>query len=496
MPAKGVLRCSDRDAALPQTIGMLRSFGRILVLLALLVLEVPAILLAGLMLLLTFGMGVVFLFPPQVMMVRRLAELNRRLMRTWTDIEIEPPYLPKPPPPVPQPDGMYRSDRTLYKTPRIPAWNNRWKWLLSDPGSWRDLLWLALDAVVKPLLVPLFIVLPARGLRLYAQWSELLLGATTASRLAGQVSHLKRTRNLANDSQAAEMRRIERDLHDGTQARLVAIGMTLGAVEELVDRDPTAAKALLAKVRDASSETLTELRRVIRGIHPPVLAERGLADAIRALAMDSPMDVTVDIDLAHRPDAPVEAAVYFAVSELLSNAARHGNARKATVDISANGPHLRISVADDGMGGADPSKGTGLSGIERRLAAFDGVLALNSPPGGPTTVTMELPRVLPEHWAGELNKMPRWKTVAVVMLWATAWCPTMPQGVVAGVFKVVGFEEKAWFLALHLPEVWQWPTILGMITVGLIMHVLAIRIPAAHNRERLLAGKPVAKVLC
>ncbi|GAA1615756.1 hypothetical protein GCM10009733_010070 [Nonomuraea maheshkhaliensis] len=475
---------------------MLQRLGRTATLLALTLVQVPVLVVAVVMLLLSFALGMVFLFPPQAIMVRRLAELNRRLVRRWTGIDIPSPYLPAPAPPVPQPDGMYRSERTLYKTPRVPAWNNRWKWLVSDPATWRDELWLLLDPPVKIALVPLFVLLSERGLRVYGLWSELLLAPTAASRLAGQVSHLQRTRNLAADSQAAEMRRIERDLHDGTQARLVAIGMTLGAVEQLVDDDPKAAKALLAKARDASSETLAELRRVIRGIHPPVLAERGLADAIRALAMDSVMQVTVDVELEHRPEAPVEAAVYFAVSELLSNAARHGDARRASVDISGNGPDLRVTVTDDGLGGADPAKGSGLSGIERRLAAFDGILALNSPPGGPTTVTMVLPNVLPGHWAGNLRGLPRWKTITLVVLWATAWCPTFPQGIVAGAFKAFGIDEKAWFLALHLPEPWQWPVIIAMTLIGLLMHVMAIRIPATHDRERFMEEASPLKPWC
>ncbi|TMR18617.1 sensor histidine kinase [Nonomuraea turkmeniaca] len=475
---------------------LLRRLGQVTALLALLVIEVPMILVSFVMLVMSVAMGMVFLFPPQVRMIRWLAELNRRLLRAWTGMPIEAPYLPKPPPPVPGPDGMYRADRTLYRTPRVPAWNDRWKWLLTDPATWRDGLWLLLDPLVKGALLPLFVLAPELGLRLYALYSNLLLGATAASRLASQVSHLKRTRNLATDSQAAEMRRIERDLHDGTQARLVAIGMTLGAIEELVDKDPAAAKALVSKARDASSDTLAELRRVIRGIHPPVLAERGLGDAVRALAMDSPMQVTVDVDLPHRPEAPVEAAAYFAVSELLSNAARHGDARTAAVDISSNGSDLRITVTDDGMGGADPAKGSGLSGIERRLAAFDGVLALHSPPGGPTTVTMNLPRALPEYWLADLDKLPRRKAIMVGILWATAWCPTFPQGFVPAIFKIIGFDEKSWFLALHLPEVWQWPTIIGMIAVGLIMHTMAIRIPATHNRERWMAEATPSKPWC
>ncbi|GAA1730027.1 hypothetical protein GCM10009734_38850 [Nonomuraea bangladeshensis] len=474
----------------------MRRYGRVATLLALLVVQVPLIAVSLVMLVLSVALGMVFLFPPQVRMVRGVAELNRRLMRRWTGLAIEAPYLPKPPPPVPQADGFYRYDRTLYKTPRIPAWNDRWKWLITDPATWRDDFWLVLDPLMKVTLAPVFLLLPAQGLRLYALWSDLLLGATANSRLANQVTHLQRTRNLATDSQAAEMRRIERDLHDGTQARLVAIGMTLGAVEQLVDQDPAAAKALLTKAREASSETLTELRRVIRGIHPPVLAERGLGDAVRALAMDSPMQVSVDVDLPHRPDAPVEAAAYFAVSELLSNAARHGDARTAAVDISSREADLRITVTDDGMGGADPAKGSGLAGIERRLAAFDGVLALNSPPGGPTTVTMHLPKVLPQHCATDLPKLSRNKTILVGLLWATAWCPTFPQGFVAAIFKIFGVEEKTWFLALYMPEPWQWPTIIGMITLGLTMHIIAIRIPAVHNRERWMMEATPTKPWC
>jgi signal transduction histidine kinase len=423
---------------------MLRRFGHVLALLALLVVELITLASSVLTLLATFGLGMVFLFSPQVRMVRWVTRATRRMVHASAGVTIEPPYLPQPPPPQPQPDGMYRSNRTLYKTPRMPAWNDRWKWLLTDPATWRDGLWLLLDPLVKVLLVPLFILLPGRGLRVYAAWCEVLLAATAASRLAGQVNHLSKVRNLAVDTQAAEMRRIERDLHDGTQARLVAIGMTIGAAEELMTTDAAAAKALMAKAREASAETLTELRRIVRGIHPPVLAERGLADAVRALAMDSALRVTVDADLPHRPEAPVEAAAYFAVSELLANAARHGGAKSVAIDISCNGPNLRITVADDGWGGADPTQGSGLAGIERRLAAFDGVMAINSPPGGPTTVTMEMPRVLPEYWAGELPKMPRWKLVTVVALYATAWCPLFPQGVVPAFFKLVGFDEKAW----------------------------------------------------
>ncbi|NUR89700.1 MAG: sensor histidine kinase [Nonomuraea sp.] len=465
---------------------MLRRFGQVGVLLALAAVEVALIPLAGVMLVSAFAIGLVFFFPWQARMVRRMAERHRRLMSTWTDIEIEAPYLPKPPPPVPMPDGLYRSDRTLYKTPRMPAWNDQFRWLLTDPATWRDGLWLLLDPFVKLSLIPLFVLLPGRSLRLYALMAKLLLGATAASRLAGQLVHLRQVRNLAADSQAAEMRRIERDLHDGTQARLVAIGMTLGAVEQLIDDNPAAAKALLSKTRDASAETLTELRTVIRGIHPPVLAERGLADAVRALGMDSPLRVTVNVELPHRLDAPVEAAAYFTISELLANAARHSGADTVEVDISTNGAALRVTVRDDGIGGADPSKGSGLTGIERRLAAFDGVLAVHSPPGGPTVVTMDLPHVLPDR-DGKLNTLPPKMAVTVGLLYATAWCPLFPQGLVTAVFKIFSIDEKSWFFPLYLPELLQWPMIAFNVVLGTVMYVAAVRIPAVHNRKHGLA---------
>ncbi|MEV0202610.1 histidine kinase [Nonomuraea sp. NPDC050691] len=470
--------------------------ARVAALLGMILVQAGVFLLSVAAVTLTFTLGLVFLLPPQIRMVRALAEETRRRIGAWTGVRIASPYLAEPPPPRPEVDGLYRYERTLYKSPRVPTWNARWKWMTTDPATWRDLLWLGLDPLVKLALLPLLLALPTRGLGVYGQWCALLLSPTRASVLRGQLSHLHQSRSIAADSQAAEMRRIERDLHDGTQARLIAIGMTLGAAEELMDADPAAAKTLMSKARDASAETLTELRRLIRGIHPPVLAERGLADAVRALAMDTALRVEVEVDLPHRPEPPVEAAVYFAVSELLANAARHGDARSASVDISSDGPSLRVTVTDDGLGGADPAKGSGLRGIERRLAAFDGVMAVNSPPGGPTSVMMVLPRVLPDHWAGVLPKLPRWKAVVVALCWSLAWCPLFPQGLVAAALKIFDVREKSWFLALHVAEPFQWPVVYVMVTLGLAMYATAIAIPAKHNRDRLMAQAPHRLGLC
>ena len=230
--------------------------------------------------------------------------------------------------------------------------------------------------------------------------------------LTAQVEHLAETRSEAVDAAAAELRRLERDLHDGAQARLVAMGLTLDAAGRLIDTDPAAARALLYEARDASARALAELRDLVRGIHPPVLADRGLTDAVRALALDSPLRVRVTGTLPGEPGpgqpselrapgrrparlpAPVESAAYFAVSELLANVAKHSGAAAAEVDVWHSDGSLRVRVSDDGAGGADPSRGTGLSGIARRLAAFDGVLVVSSPAGGPTVVTLEIPCAL------------------------------------------------------------------------------------------------------
>jgi len=187
------------------------------------------------------------------------------------------------------------------------------------------------------------------------------------------------------------LRRIERDLHDGAQARLIALGISLRATEGLIRTNPDAAVALVAESRENSARALTELRALVRGIHPPVLAERGLGDAIRALALDCPVPATAEVDLPGRLPAPVEAAAYFAVAEALANAAKHAEARSVHIRATHAAGALRIEVSDDGAGGADPSRGTGLRGVERRLGTFDGVLAVSSPPGGPTIVVIEVP---------------------------------------------------------------------------------------------------------
>jgi signal transduction histidine kinase len=231
-------------------------------------------------------------------------------------------------------------------------------------------------------------------LRGYGLLAASALAPPRNAELVMRVRHLSETRSDALDTGAAEIRRIERDLHDGAQARLVAMGMTLDAAGQIIDTNPDAARALLAEARDSSVKALAELRALVRGIHPPVLADRGLGDAVAALTLDTPLRIHLASDLYGRPPAPVESAAYFAVSELLANVSKHAEARQTWVDIRHTDEMLRIGVTDNGHGGAEPARGTGLRGIERRLAAFDGVLAISSPPGGPTAVTMEIPCAL------------------------------------------------------------------------------------------------------
>jgi signal transduction histidine kinase len=215
--------------------------------------------------------------------------------------------------------------------------------------------------------------------------------AARAQHLTERVQKLTQTRSDAVDTAAAELRRIERDLHDGAQARMVAVGMSLQAAERLFASNPQAALALVGEAKESSSRALTELRDLVRGIYPPVLADRGLGDAIKALALDTPLPVTVDACLPEQVELPVASAVYFSVAEALANVTKHAGARSVRINLSHRGGILRAEVTDDGAGGADPADGTGLAGVERRLATFDGILAVSSPPGGPTIVVIEVP---------------------------------------------------------------------------------------------------------
>jgi signal transduction histidine kinase len=225
-------------------------------------------------------------------------------------------------------------------------------------------------------------------------WLDRAMLSNRTQRLEERVRSLSASRADTVDLSAAELRRIERDLHDGAQARLVALGMSLGLADEMMEHDPEAARRLLSEARETTTAALGEIRSVVRGIHPPVLADRGLAGAVRALALDMAVPVVATIDLSGRPPAPVESAAYFAVAECLANTAKHSGAHHSWVGVGYDAGRLRIEVGDDGHGGASLAGGTGLAGVARRLAAFDGTMAVSSPPGGPTIVSLEIPCAL------------------------------------------------------------------------------------------------------
>jgi signal transduction histidine kinase len=274
--------------------------------------------------------------------------------------------------------------------------------LFVDPARRRDAVWLLVNGtaglaltiigLVESILDLIFWFLPpGLAVRTHAAISRALLSVSEKSRLAQRVEQLAASRAETVDTQSAELRRIERDLHDGAQARLVALGMSLAMAEQALANDPDGARALLSEARTASSDALSELRDLVRGIHPPVLADRGLVGAVQALALAAPMPVEVHAEIEGRLPAPVESAAYFAVAEALTNVIKHAAAQHAWIWLGRSGDLLTARVKDDGVGGADPSLGTGLRGIERRLAAFDGTVAVKSPPGGPTELAMVLP---------------------------------------------------------------------------------------------------------
>jgi signal transduction histidine kinase len=209
--------------------------------------------------------------------------------------------------------------------------------------------------------------------------------------LGEQVTRLETSRAAAVDSAEAERRRIERDLHDGAQQRLVALAMGLGAARERIETDPEAGRQLVAEAHEEAKAALKEVRDLVRGIHPVILEDRGLDAALSAVVARTPVPVTLDVDVAERPPAVVESTAYFVVTEALTNVARHSSATRAAVSIARAGNRVVIEVRDDGVGGADPAQGTGLQGLRDRVTALGGTLHLVSPPGGPTTLLVDLP---------------------------------------------------------------------------------------------------------
>ncbi|WP_214404846.1 sensor histidine kinase [Pseudonocardia lacus] len=385
-----------------------------LFLLVLMLISVPAGLVAG--------VGIP-LFVTASRLARRLADLQRRRVGAVLGQPIPSPYPPLP-------TGLFAQARALVRasaTWRDLTWSlcqlvvgvagaglGLGLWLTAGQCLVAPLLRVVLpaDATFDPvvlelvgrsgpttwLLVPVGAALVVVAHRVprpvlvgQARLAAALLEPTAAVALSARVDELTATRTAAVDASAVELRRVERDLHDGAQVRLVAVAMSLGMAEDVIDSDPAAAKALMVEAKAGTGAALSELRDLVRGIHPPVLADRGLPGALQALALGGGIPVELDVRLDRRLTDPVESAAYFAVAEGLTNAIRYSSAHRIQVAVLDEGRVLRIRVRDDGRGGADPTRGTGLRGIRRRLSAFDGTLRVSSPVGGPTVLDMELP---------------------------------------------------------------------------------------------------------
>ena len=228
--------------------------------------------------------------------------------------------------------------------------------------------------------------------RLDGAAARLLLAAKSEDEFGERIVRLETSRLAAVDSAEAERRRIERDLHDGAQQRLVALAMGLGTARQRLETDPEDGRRLVAEAHEEAKAALKELRDLVRGIHPVILEDRGLDAALSAVVARSPVPVTLDVDIQQRPSAATESTAYFVVTEALTNVARHSQATEAHVTVARVGNRLVIEVRDNGVGGADADKGSGLTGLRNRILAHDGgSMELVSPVGGPTTLLVEVP---------------------------------------------------------------------------------------------------------
>ncbi|MFD6714569.1 histidine kinase [Micromonospora sp. TSRI0369] len=263
------------------------------------------------------------------------------------------------------------------------------------PGIW----WWHIDGLGDALAVALLgvgwlVIAVASGpalARLQARPGRRLLPPPPGFDLSLRVAELTATRAAALDAHAVELRRIERSLHDGTQNRLVAVNVLLGAARRAVRRDPDRADEILERAQNAAEQALGELRTVVRGILPPVLGDRGLAGALAGLAAECAVPCRLSVDVDVRCAASVEATAYFVVAEALTNVVRHSGANGVEVVVRRERDRLLVTITDDGRGDADETRGSGLTGIRRRVEAYDGRMTLTSPPGGPTRMHVELP---------------------------------------------------------------------------------------------------------
>ncbi|REK84400.1 sensor histidine kinase [Streptomyces inhibens] len=350
---------------------------------------------------------------------RPVCRMFRSLVARWTATVIPAGYR-QAEPVVRMSTGYWWNGFTYARSSQQARQEQRWRVRRSDPATWRDLRFTA----IAPVTVGVIAAIPPAGLAAAAvglsqpslpartlgvlglavafagapyAWRSVepvavrFLSASSAMALADRVDELTAQRADTTVAQAAEIRRIERDLHDGAQARLVALGLSLATAEKLMETDPDQAKALMREARVGAATSLTELRELVKGINPPVLNDRGLIDAVRALALDSPLETTVSADVQLRLDPPIESALYFGTAELLTNAAKHAHATRVRISIARDDTGIVVDVEDNGRGGADVRADGGLAGLRRRLAVFDGTLEIDSPAGGPTRVRMMVP---------------------------------------------------------------------------------------------------------
>jgi signal transduction histidine kinase len=349
---------------------------------------------------------------------RPVSRIDRFLVARWTGTVIPAGYR-QPEPVVRMSTGYWWNGYSYRRTRRDARLNQKWRTRWRDPAAWRDLRFTAIAPITAGVAaVPLAGVAGAvLGLSQSARAPRIVgvlslavavaaapyawrfvepvavrfLRPSPATALAERVDELTAQRADTTATQAAEIRRIERDLHDGAQARLVALGLSLATAEKLMETDPDKAKAMLREARVGAAASLTELRELVRGISPPVLNERGLVDAVRAFALDSPLELAVRADLQVHLDPPIESALYFGIVELVTNAIKHAHATRASICIARDDTSVVVEVDDNGRGGASLHPDGGLAGLRRRLAIFDGTLEISSPAGGPTRVKMVVP---------------------------------------------------------------------------------------------------------
>jgi signal transduction histidine kinase len=279
------------------------------------------------------------------------------------------------------PAGLWRRGQSSPPQSALPS--AHLPWLLGIPVD----AWVTAGGIVLLLLAPR---VTAAVARLDALAARPLLGPSRTEELEHRVEHLAQTRAGVVDAADAERRRLERDLHDGTQQRLVSLAMNLGMARAQAGTIEDA-RAAIADAHEEAKAALAELRNLVRGLHPAVLEDRGLDAALSGVTARMPIPVRLTVEVDRRPSAAIEAVAYFVVSEGLTNITKHAQASQAEVIVQRAGNRLQIIVTDDGVGGADPARGTGLEGLARRAESVDGTFEISSPEGGPTMITVDLP---------------------------------------------------------------------------------------------------------